>query len=95
MRILLIMATLLSLMFASEVQNELAEQKRVLAAKHDYMVKKPAAEREKHTSSSYKFSKEELEMEEAISQPSGPVINEDKVDPQVKQAAKEDDDESN
>lgn len=71
MRIMLIIATLLSLTFANEAQKEM------LAKKHDNMMKKPVEERVTNITTLNKFSKEELKMEQSMALSAGSTINED------------------
>ena len=83
MKGLLFAVALVSCLFAGDIDPELQKVKQELAAKHDKMQKMSVAQYSKHVSSFEKFTKEELDMEEAISQPAGPAINEDAVIPKT------------
>jgi len=77
MKGLLIVLALVSCIFAGDIDPKLLETKKELSAKHDNMEKLSAEQYAKHVSSFEKFTKEELDLEEATALPSGPVINED------------------
>ena len=81
MKGLLAIVALMSFAFAGEIQDELLETKKVLAAKYDNMTKMPIEMREKYVGSFDKISNEELALEKEISQSLGLIVDEDVIQP--------------